>query len=113
MDKLLGDKPFVPMYLDGIAIFFPEEKEHLNHLCSGQERVVKYDLKIKLSKCYFFRTELELLAHRVCSDECIRVDKKEIEKIKDFKIPTSVTEIRKILGLLGYYWRFIRIFADM
>nr|GEY25951.1 hypothetical protein [Tanacetum cinerariifolium] len=40
--------------------------------------------------------------------ESIHVDQAEIESIKDWASPKTLTEIRQFLGLAGYYRRFIK-----
>nr|GEW31076.1 putative reverse transcriptase domain-containing protein [Tanacetum cinerariifolium] len=43
----------------------------------------------------------------------IHVDPAKIESVKDWASPKSPTEIRQILGLAGYYWRFIEGFSKI
>ena len=46
----------------------------------------------------------------VVSKDGIFVDLKKIEAVRDWDRPTTVTEIRSFLGLVGYYKRFIKNF---
>jgi len=112
MDKLLGDLPFVRVYLDDIIVFSESIEEHLEHLEVVLDRISKYNLKIKIAKCHFLQPEIELLGHLV-SAEGVKVDPKKIEKIQNIPIPTNVTEVRSFLGLAGYYRRFIYNFAGI
>ena len=43
--------------------------------------------------------------------EGIRVDPKEVETIVHWPRPTSVIEIKSLLGLAGYYRKFIKDFS--
>ena len=52
---LTGLNNFAFMYLDNILIFSETYEEHLHHLCSVFKKIQKAGLKIKLSKCQFFK----------------------------------------------------------
>ncbi|GJX32866.1 putative reverse transcriptase domain-containing protein, partial [Tanacetum coccineum] len=41
----------------------------------------------------------------------VHVDPAKIEAIKNWAAPTTPTEVRQFLGLVGYYWRFIEGFS--
>jgi hypothetical protein len=41
------------------------------------------------------------------------VDPAKVREIVGWKIPRSVTEIRSFLGLVGYYWCFIKGFSKI
>lgn len=44
---------FVLCYLDDIVIFFQVEKEHTGHVRLVFQKLKRYNLYIKLSKCVF------------------------------------------------------------
>ena len=67
---------------------------------------------IQLSKCNFAVTEVEYLGH-IVSDKGIRPDPKKISAIVNYPRPKTVRDIRAFLGLVGYYRRFIKHFADI
>ena len=46
------------IYLDDVIVYSKTEEEHLVHLCTILERFMEHGLKLKLSKCNFFRTEI-------------------------------------------------------
>ena len=66
----------------------------------------------KRSKCEFGREELGFLGHRV-SKEGVKVDPRKVQSIREWATPTSGTEVRRFLGLAGYYRRFVEGFADV
>ena len=53
---------------------------------------------------------MSFLGHIVL-EERIRVDPKKIEVIIEWKPPRNVTEVRSVLGLAGYYKRFVKGFS--
>ncbi|GKD17941.1 putative reverse transcriptase domain-containing protein, partial [Tanacetum coccineum] len=63
------------------------------------------DLMNRLSKVQF-------LGH-VIDSEGIHVDPAKIKSIKDWASPKTLTEIHQILGLAGYYQRFIEGFSKI
>ena len=53
---------------------------------------------------------MSFLGH-IVSEEGIQVDPEKIEVIIEWKPLRSVTEVRSVLGLVGYYIRFVKGFS--
>ena len=100
------------MYLDDILIFSKTYEEHLYHFCSVFEKFKEAGLKIKLSKCQFFKTHLHYLGHRILADGLEPLPEK-LEAIKNLAPAKNVDEACQILGLLGYYRSFVPAFSDI
>ena len=90
------------IYLDDIIVFSKTLEEHVIRLRAVFEKLKQVGLKIKPSKCEFFRQELTYLGH-VVSREGIQADPKKVEAILKWPIPTNVTEVRSFLGFITYY----------
>ena len=75
-------------------------------------RLAEYNLKIKPSKCEFFKTRTTYLGHVVSADG-IEADPVKIEAVKNWPTPKSVKQVRQFLGFVGYYRRFIKGFASI
>ena len=56
------------IYLDDIVIFSQMVEEYLHQLWVGFDRFREYNLKLKPSKCSFFKEEINYLAHRVSKE---------------------------------------------
>ena len=76
------------------------------------EKLSSAGLKLKPSKCEFFKAEINYLGH-VVSKEGIRTDDKKIQEILKWPIPTTVTEVRSFLGFTNYYRKFIYKYAQV
>ena len=62
------------------------------------------------SKCEFFRSEVTYLGH-VVSESGIKTDPEKIKVLKEWPAPKSVKDVRNLLGVTGYYRRFVKGFA--
>jgi hypothetical protein len=63
-------------------------------------------LYAKFNNCEFWIKEVPFLGH-VVSPEGIMVDPSKVKEVLDWKPPTTMSEVRSILGLVGYCRRFI------
>ncbi|KAL4304390.1 hypothetical protein GQ457_10G012250 [Hibiscus cannabinus] len=103
---------FVVVFIDDILVYSQTVEDHDRHLRLVLQTLLENQLYSKLSKCEFWIREVVLLGH-VVSSEGILVDPKKVEAIVNWKQPTSVTEIRRFLGLAGYYQRFVSGFSKV
>ena len=69
-------------------------------------------LKMKRSKCDFFKSEIHYLGHLI-SPEGISPLPNKLDSIRHMPVPNSAKEIKQFLGLTGYYRKFVPRFADI
>ena len=69
-------------------------------------------LKLKPSKCEFFRDQLQYLGH-IVSDKGIATDPKKIETILNWPRPKTVTDVRSFTGFTNYYRKYIKDYAKI
>jgi len=108
LNSLLGVSALV--YLDDIIIYSKNENEHLGHIVAALKKIRDAGLKIKLQKSEFFKKEIKFLGH-VISGDGVKVDDGKFECIKNYPVPKNADDVRRFLGFIGFYRRFIRQFA--
>ncbi|GJX43004.1 hypothetical protein Tco_0259680 [Tanacetum coccineum] len=82
------------------------KEEHEVHLKLVLELLRKEKLYAKFSKCEFWLQEVHFLGH-VVNQSGIHIDPSKLEAIKNWKAPTTPSEVRSFLGFAGYYRHFI------
>ena len=114
MESCLGEMHlnWCIIYLDDVIIFSKTPKEHLQRLRAVFEKLSEAGLKLKPSKCEFFKESLNYLGYRV-SKNGIKTDPKKIEAIVNWPTPRTVTEVRSFLGFTNYYRRFIEKYTQI
>ena len=103
---------FVSVYLDDILVFSRTLEQHLQHLKTVIDKLSGVGLKLKPSKCRFAQEELEYLGHMV-SRGGLKTSPRLVEAFQQFPVLRSVHNVRRFLGLLSYYRKFIRDFAKI
>jgi hypothetical protein len=103
---------FMVVFIDNILIYSKNEEEHANHLRIMLTRLRDHQLYAKFSKCVFWLEEIQFLGH-VLSTKGIAVDPSKVKDILEWKLPTTVHQVRSFLGLAGYYHRFIPDFSKI
>lgn len=112
IDDVIGCdlEPNVFVYLDDIIISTETLDEHFKILKILGERISKAGLTISVEKSRFCTKELNYLGY-VVTKEGIRPDNKKIEAILNYPQPKNVRDVRRLLGMAGWYRRFIKNFA--
>ena len=109
MQNCLGELnlTYALIYLDDIVVFSDTEKEHVKCLAAVFERFRERGLKLKPSKCEFFKEEINYLGHRVSANG-MKPGTDNLDGILAMAPPTTATGIRRFLGATGFYRRVIK-----
>ena len=99
-------------YLDDILVFSANIKEHLEHIRILFQRLREADLKLSKRKCCFLKVHVQYLGHYISRSGLEPVPEK-LENLKRMPPPTDVTGVRKFLGFVGYYQKFIPRYSDI
>lgn len=100
------------VYIDDIAIASKTIPEHFDLLGKVLRRLAEFRLEIKLSKCLFCYSEIDLLDFTISSNG-IRPNNRHIESIQRLSVPANTHDMQKCLGLFSYFRRFIPSFSTI
>ena len=114
MQNCLGELNlmYTLIYLDNMIVYSKTEDEHLVRLHAVLERFMENGLKLKPSKCNFFRTEINYLGHKV-SVARMEPSTEGLKGITKIAPPATYTQVRKFLGATGYFHHFIKGYAKI
>ena len=104
-------RDFAMVYLDDI-IFSRTLEEHLKHIEIIFQKLKAAGLKLKESKCDFFKREIHYLGHLI-SDKGIQPLPEKLDTIRNMPHPRTPKEIKQFLGLTGYYQKFVPHFSEI
>ena len=114
MQNCLGELnlTYTLIYLDDVTVYSRTEEEHLTRLRAVFGRFRESGLKLKPSKCNFFRTQINYLGHTV-SAKGMEPGVDGIKAIVEMALPRTYTGVCQFLGATGYFRRFIKGYANI
>ena len=114
MESCLGDLnlTWCIIYLDDVVVHASTVSEHLTRLEAVFQKLKEAGLKLKPSKCDLFKKSISYLGH-IVSEEGVQTDPKKIAAVLAWPRPHNVNTVRKFLGFLNYYRRFIKDFSKI
>ena len=92
--------------VDNILVFSRNVKEHKNHLHQLLHRLQVYSLSINMSKSNVAPSEFQFVGHKITKDRIFALQER-FEAINRHPLPSTVRELRQVLGLINFLWRFI------
>jgi hypothetical protein len=112
MDKVLRGLTFQSClcYLDDVLIFSETFSEHIADLQEVFARLRSAGLKLNPKKCAFAQESCIYLGHHISKNR-IKPPPERISAIKDYSSPKTVQQLRRVLGLLNWFRKFIPNFS--
>ena len=106
MDEVLRGLPYVYAYIDDILVASKDDDSHKQHLREVFRRLSHCGLRLNLDKCVFGAPSIEFLGHNIDAEGITPLPTK-ISAIQDFPTPTSMKQLRRFIGMINFYRRFI------
>lgn len=106
IDEVTRGLDFCFPYIDDILIFSENEEEHRRHLRAVFQRLKDYGVVLNPGKCLLGTSEVVFLGYHVSADG-VRPPLSRVKALLDFPPPQNIQGIRRFLGMLNYYRRFI------
>jgi Reverse transcriptase (RNA-dependent DNA polymerase) len=99
------------IYLDDIIIWSTSIAQHVQHINSVIQSLRSAKLFCNASKCEFFLREIDFLGHHISIRE-IKANVSKIDRIRDWLMLKSTTDVWAFLGLVRYISVFLPGLAE-
>ena len=97
-------------FMDDLLIPGPTFDEALFNLEEVLKVLRRAGLRLKPGKCRFLSDNVEFLGYEISGDG-ITPGEHQLKSVENFPRPTNVHEVRRFLGLMSYFRKFIQNFA--
>ena len=114
MDRMLRglEHKIALAYLDDVIVYGSTVDETLKNLDQIFERILAAGVKLKAKKCHLFKRETTYLGHAI-SHEGVKTEPAKVEAVNAWHAPRTIKQLRSFLGMVCYYSKFIKNFADI
>ena len=115
MNKILRDlinKGKVAAFVDNVLVGTETEEGHNEIVNEIPKRLEENDLYVKLEKCVQKVRKIVFLGVVIGSNG-IEMEKEKVDRVLSQPEPKNVKSVRNFLGLINYYRRFIKDFAQV
>lgn len=106
VDEMTRGLDFCYPYLDDFLVFSKSESEHEKHLRQLFSRMKDYGMLINTAKCILGKPEVTFLGYHISQHGTKPLESK-VQAIKDFTVPKTAKQLRRFLGMINFYRRFI------
>lgn len=110
IDIAFQHMPFAYAYMDDILIASRNPIEHLVHLEQVFKQLDKYSLRLRPNKCEFFASTVQFVGIQISESGFGPVAEK-VAAVQAIKLPETVRSLKRFLGMVGFYHRFISAFS--
>lgn len=100
-------RKFVLVFFDDILVYSNTMEENIIHLTVAIQKPIQHQFYANQKKYLFGQNIVEYMGHIISSSRAA-TDQSKISAMKNWPTPRSVKELRRFLGLIGYYRRFVR-----
>lgn len=112
VNTVLSDVPNCNAYLDDLVVYTNTWEEHISVLRLVFDRLAAASLTVNLAKCEFGKATVTYLGKQV-GQGTVRALEDKVRAIVNFPVPTTKRELRRFIGMAGYYRSFCRNFSSV
>ncbi len=112
MNTVLADVENCEVYLDDVVIHSLTWTEHISSLKKVLQHLADASLTLNLAKCEFAKGKITYLGKQVGQGMVKPVEAK-ITAILEYPVPFNKRELRRFLGMCGYYRAFCPNFSSV
>lgn len=112
INSVFQDLDYVYCYIDDILVASESPEQHMEHLRTVFQKLLKAGVSINTSKCVFGTEQVEFLGYLV-SGQGVRPLPERVRAILKFPKPKTVVEMRRFLGMINFYRKCIKNAAQM
>ena len=112
MNQVLSNLPGVLCLIDDILVYGRNIQEHNERLEAVLNRIQSAGITLNQAKCEFGKETIKFLGHIINSNG-VSADPQKIEAIVNMKAPSSVSELRRFLGMTNQLGKFSSNIAEM
>jgi RNase H-like domain found in reverse transcriptase len=87
-------------------------QRHQTYVKRVLDKLLQHNLFLKLEKCSFEQPSIKFLGVSITQGQ-VQMDDTKVDKVRNWKPPTNVMEVRKFLGFTGYYCYFIKDYSKI
>lgn len=99
-------------FVDDLLVHSKTAEEHLQHLSAVFDMLASCGLKAHPAKSLFCCESVEYLGHDI-SAKGLTPHEAKVAAVKGLRVPTNVSELKSVLGFLGYYRCYVRSFSEI
>ncbi|CAM5125493.1 unnamed protein product [Natator depressus] len=107
MAELSKNTSGVAVFMDDILIYGPSKEEHTKTLSKVLSLINQPALKLNKKKCFFCLPQIECLGQTINKDG-ISPSPDKVKAIQELNAPANVPELRRILGMVNYFGRYLQ-----
>ena len=112
MNRILEGLNSVVCLMVDILVFGKDRSEHDSHLRNVLQRLEIANVTLNPSKCEFEKTTVRFLGN-IVDGQGIQADPEKTEAIGRMDTPSSVTDLRRFLGMVNQLGKFTLNIAEM
>ena len=100
------------IYIDDLLAYSSTFEDHLKDLETIMKRIESHNMKLNPTKCHFLCKQFKFLGFIINNDGMLP-DPAKTKAISEMKVPKTIKEIRRFLGMCCYYRKHIFKYSEI